>query len=227
MRFNSDTVDKYGGQGGAGYFSLKNDRDIATVRFLYNDENDIEGYAVHQVEIDGKKRYVNCLREYNQPIDDCPFCKAHEFQMAKLFIPVYNEDEGKVQVWERGKKFFGKMSGICARYGKNPIVSQTFEIERNGAKGDTQTTYEIFRTDEEPDDRTLEDFEMPEILGSIVLDKSADDMEFYLDNGYFPTEGESVRRSSRREEPTRRTERSETTSRRSARRTPARSEDVY
>lgn len=218
MRFNADTVDKYGGQGGTGYFSLKNDNDIATVRFLYNDENDIEGYAVHQVEVDGKKRYVNCLREYNQPIDDCPFCKAHEFQMAKLFIPIYNVDEDKVQVWERGKKFFSKMSGICARYGKNPIVSQTFEIERNGAKGDTQTTYEIFRTDDAPDDAKLEDFEIPEILGSVILDKSPDDMEFYLDNNYFPPEDEPVRRSSRSrdddEEPRRET-------RRSSRRTPA------
>lgn len=224
-RFNASNIDKYGGQGGAGYFSLKNDKDIATVRFLYNDEADIEGFAVHQVEIDGKKRYVNCLREYNQPVSDCPFCKAREFQMAKLFIPIYNEDEDKVQVWERGKKFFGKMSGICSRYGKHPIVSQTFEIERNGAKGDTQTTYEIFRTDDEPDDKTLEDFEMPEILGSIVLDKSADDMEFYLENGYFPPEDEAPRRSSRNrdeEAPARREE----TSRRTRRRTPA-NEDVY
>jgi hypothetical protein len=173
------------------------------VRFLYNDEDDIEGYAVHTIEDEGngKKKYVNCLREYNQPIDDCPFCKAKMFVTAKLFIPVYNEDEDKVQVWERGKKFFGKMSGICARYGKKPIVSQTFEIERNGKPGDTQTTYEIYRTDEPADNKTLDDFEMPEVLGKAVLDKTADDMEFYLENGYFPPEDEPVRRASRREEP--------------------------
>ena len=75
-KFNADTVDKYGGHGGAGYFSLKNDKDVARVRFLYNSADDIEGYAVHEVEIDGKKRYVNCLREYNQPLDTCPFCAA-------------------------------------------------------------------------------------------------------------------------------------------------------
>lgn len=225
-RFNADTINNYGGQGGTGYFSLKNDMDIATVRFLYNDENDVEGYAVHQVEIDGKKRYVNCLREYNQPIDDCPFCKAQQFQMAKVFIPLYNEDAKKVQVWERGKKFFTKMSGICARYGKNPIVSQTFEIERHGKAGDQKTEYEIFRTDEPADDMTLDDFEMPEILGSVILNKSFDDMEFYLDNGYFPPEGDVPQRNSRsREDAPRRTERTETSSRRS-RRTPA-NEDVY
>ena len=231
-RFNASNIDKYGGQEGTGYFSLKNDRDIAVVRFLYNNEEDIEGYAVHQVEIDGKKRYVNCIREYNQPVDDCPFCKAREFQMAKLFIPVYNVDEDKVQVWERGKKFFSKMSGICSRYGgKNTIVSQTFEIERNGKPGDTQTTYEIYRTDDAPDDTQLEDFEMPQILGGVILDKSYDDMEFYLDNGYFPPEDDNVsssRRSNRSdkraddvEEEDERPARRESGSRRAGRRTPS------
>lgn len=225
-RFNAETVDKYGGQGGAGYFSLKNDRDIATVRFLYNDENDIEGYAVHQVEIDGKKRYVNCLREYNQPIDDCPFCKARKYQTAKLFIPLYNEDAKKVQVWERGKKFFGKLSSVLSRCDADPICSQTFEIERNGKKGDTQTTYEIYQTRDKADDMTLEDFDTPEILGRLILDKSADDMEFYLENEYFPPEGEApARRSSRREEDDRPARR-ESSSRRSSRRTPS-NEDEF
>lgn len=204
-RFNADTVDKYGGHGGAGYFSLKNDKDVARVRFLYNSADDIEGYAVHQVEIDGKKRYVNCLREYNQPIDDCPFCRAKKFQVAKLFIPLYNEDDGKVQVWERGKKFFAKMSGICARYGsKRPIVQMAFDIERNGKSGDTQTVYEIYPTDDVAD-VTLDDYDMPEVLGSIVLDKSADDMEFYLENNYFPPEDDDrpVRRSASREDESR------------------------
>jgi len=217
-RFTADTMDKYGGQGGTGYFSLKNDRDIATVRFLYNTPDDVEGYAVHEVEIDGKKRYVNCLREYNQPIDDCPFCRARKYQVAKLFIPLYNEDEGKVQVWERGKKFFSKLSSVLSRCDADPICSQTFEIERNGKAGDTQTTYEIYQTREKPDDAKLEDFDEPVIMGRLILDKSADDMEFYLENGYFPPEDEApTRRSSRREEP----EEEEMPRRRTGRRTPS------
>ena len=193
-RFNAETVDRYGGQGGAGYFSLKNDGDVARVRFLYNTADDIEGYAVHEVEIDGKKRYVNCIREYNQPVDECPFCKAKKFQVAKLFIPLYNEDEGKVQIWERGKKFFSKISGLCARYNKAPIVSQTFDIERHGKQGDTQTTYEIYSTGD-IDNATLEDYETPEVLGSLILDKSYEDMEFYLSDG----DSAPVRRNSGRD----------------------------
>lgn len=225
-RFNFEDADKYGGQGGSGYFSLKDDRDTAVVRFLYNSPDDVEGYAVHEVEIDGRKRYVNCLREYNQPIDDCPFCKARKYQTAKLFIPLYNEDAKKVQVWERGKKFFGKLSSVLSRCDADPICSQTFEIERNGKKGDTQTTYEIYQTRDKADDMTLEDFDTPEILGRLILDKSADDMEFYLENEYFPPEDEApTRRSSRRDEDDRPARR-ESSSRRSSRRTPS-NEDEF
>jgi len=198
-RFNTETAEKYGGQGGTGFFTLKNDKDVARVRFMYNGIDDVEGYAVHEVEIDGKKRYVNCLREYNEPKDKCPFCRENKYTTAKLFIPIYNIDEDKCQVWERGKKFISKISSICARY--PDVVSHIFEIERNGKKGETSTTYEIYEVDK--DDTTLED--LPQVndpLGTLVLDKSADDMEFYLDNGYFPPNEDDVpvRRRSRNDE---------------------------
>lgn len=200
-RFNTQDADKYGGQGGAGYFSLKNDKDVATVRFMYNSIDDVEGFAVHEVEIDGKKRYVNCLREYNQPKDMCPFCRENMFTTAKLFIPIYNIDQERVQVWERGKKFISKISSICARY--PDVVSHKFEIERNGQKGSTSTTYEIYEVGK--DDTTLEDLpEKQDVLGTLVLDKTADDMEFYLDNGYFPPDGDDApirRRPSKDDEP--------------------------
>lgn len=214
-RFHADDADRYGGQGGAGYFSLKNDKDVARVRFMYNGIDDVEGYAVHQVEIDGKKRWVNCLREYNQPVDTCPFCRERMFTSAKLFIPLYNIDEDKVQVWERGKKFISKISSICARY--PDVVSHVFEIERNGKKGETTTTYEIYEVDK--DDTTMEDLpEVSDPLGTLILDKSADDMEFYLENEYFPPDGDDMpvrRRTSRQDE-----EESEE-DRRGSRRTPA------
>lgn len=226
-RFNANNdIDKYGSSGGSGtnYFKLTDDGDIAKVRFLYNGVEDIEGYAVHEIPNPGKKKplLINCLREYNAPIDDCPFCKAGMVQKAKIFVPLYNEDEQKVQVWERGKKFYNTLSSICSRYHKNPIVSQTFEIERVGVSGDQQTTYQVFRTDDPADDARLEDYTMPEILGKSVLDKTAEDMEFYLESKQFPPEDAPVRRSSRNreEEPVRR----ESGARR--RRTPA-NEDVY
>lgn len=197
-RFNVNEAENYGGSGGAGYFSLKNDGETAKVRIMYNNIDDVEGYAVHQVEVDGKKRYVNCLREYNQPVSDCPFCEARNFQLAKLFVPLYDIKDDKVKIWERGKKFFSKIGSICARYSNPTVVSHIFEIERNGKPGDQTTSYEIYETDQ--DNTTMEDLpEKPELLGGLILDKSADEMRYYLGNGKFPSDNEENHVVRRRE----------------------------
>ena len=195
-RFGANEVDNYGGSGGSSFFTLKDDGDVARVRFMYNSMEDVVGYAVHEVEIDGKKRYVNCLRSYNEPKSKCPFCNANSFQRAKLYIPVYDIDEDEVKIWERGKNFFAKMSSICARYSNasTPLVAHTFDVERRGKKGDTSTTYEIYETG--CDDTRLEDLpEIPEVLGTIILDKTADDMEYYLDYEEFPNNDGAPKRS--------------------------------
>lgn len=175
-RFGVGDADKYGGQGGGGYFRLADDHDVAQVRFLYDSIDDVEGFAVHEIEVDGKKRYANCLREYGQPVDVCPFCAAKRATQVKYFVPVFNIKEDRVQTWERGKKYGQKLSSLCARYPH--LVSHTFDIERNGKAGDTNTTYEIYETGQ--DDTTLDSFEIPSPLGTIVLDMTADEMARYL-----------------------------------------------
>ena len=192
-RFSADNVDNYGGHGGHGFFSLKNDKDIARVRFMYDSIEDVEGFAVHQIEIDGKKRYVDCKREYNEPIDKCPFCKDGKFQQAKLFIPLYDVESGQVKIWERGKKFFNQISQICSRYAANePLCSHIFEIERSGKPGEQTTTYGIYEVDK--DNTTLADLpEIPNILGEIVLDKTPEEMEYFLKhNGRFEDSGDEL-----------------------------------
>lgn len=181
-RFNVNDADNYGGQGGGGFFSLKNDKDVARVRFLYNGIADVEGDSVHEIERNGKKRYVNCLRGYGDPVDVCPFCKAGKFVQVKYFVPLYNLDTETYQTWERGKKFGAKLTSICSHYPNT--VSHIFEIERNGKAGDTQTTYEIFETGTTPE-VTLESFDVPNPLGTIILDKTAEEMETFLDTGDF------------------------------------------
>jgi len=195
-RFMANEADNYGGNGGSSFFSLKDDGDVARVRFMYNNMEDVVGYAVHEVEIDGKKRYVNCLRAYNEPKSNCPFCAENQFQRAKLYIPVYDIDEDEVKMWERGKNFFAKMSALCARYSNatTPLVAHTFDVERHGKKGDTGTTYEIYETG--VDDTRMEDLpEVPDVLGTIILDKTAADMEYYLDNECFPNNDGAPKRS--------------------------------
>ena len=204
--FGVGDAEKYGGQGGGGFFRLENDKDIARVRILYDGIDDVTGYAVHQVEVGDKKRYVNCLREYGDPVDKCPFCAEKKFTTVKYFVPLFNIDNDRVETWERGKKFGQKISSLCARYPH--LVSHTFEIERNGKAGDQQTTYEFYETGKD-ENVLLDDYEIPEVLGSIVLDKSADEMNYYLDHGCFPDSAASTpvgrRQSSERtEEPVRR-----------------------
>lgn len=186
-RFTQEQAEQMGGHGGGGFFSLKNDRGVAKVRFLFNDIDEVQdNYArsVHQVEVDGKKRWVDCLREYGDPVDACPFCKAGRFVNFKYFIPLYNIDAGTTQVWERGKKFGSKISSMCSRYPN--IVSHIFEIERNGKAGDQQTTYEIYETGEANDGKGVEDFDFTNPVGTVVMQKSAEEMQTYIDRGYFP-----------------------------------------
>lgn len=190
-RFGVNDAENYGGSGSSSFFSLKNDKDIARVRFMYNTMDDIEGLAVHEVTVGDKKRYVNCLRAYDEPRSKCPFCEANNMQKAKFYIPLYNLDTDEVQIWERGRNFAQKLSSICARYSSadKPLVSHIFEIERNGKPRDTSTTYEIYEVG--CDDTRLEDLpEAPQVLGTIVLDKDADEMLHFLDRGEFP-EGNS------------------------------------
>lgn len=200
-RFGVGDADKYGGQGGGGYFRLDDDGDVAQVRFLYNSIADVEGVSVHELkEYDDKgkikkKTYVECLREYGDPVEVCPFCAAKgfdaQFAQVKYFVPLYNIKEKRIQTWERGKKFGQKITSICARYAKEgvPLVSHIFEIERNGAKGEQTTQYEIYET-EHTEGVTLADFDKPD-TSNLTLQKTADDMECYLNAGYFPGTGRS------------------------------------
>ena len=202
MKIGVNDAENYGSNGGGGFFSLKDDKDTAQVRFLYDSIDDVEGFAVHEIEIDGKKRAVNCLREYGAPLDDCPFCKNGMPVRVKYYVPLLQLADNKVVLWERGKKFGAKLSSMCSRYPH--LVSHTFEIERNGKAGDQQTTYEIYETGQ--DDTKIGDFEVPEALGTVVLDKSVEDMQYFLDRGVFMNDG-SNGSNSRREssEPIRRT----------------------
>ena len=190
-KFTVDQAENYGGQGGGGFFSLKNDKEVAHVRFLYSGIEDVEGHSVHEVELNGKKRYVNCLREYGDPVDACPFCREGRYNQVKYFVPVYNMDTDSLQTWERGKKFGAKLTSMCSRYPNT--VAHTFEIERNGKAGDTQTTYEIYETGE-TEGVSMNDFEVPNPLGTIILDKTAEEMETYLRTGDFDGGNAPVRR---------------------------------
>lgn len=193
MRFSYEDADKYGSSGNRGsFFQLKDDGDTALVHLLGNDMNDFPGYAVHRVPVGDSYRYVNCLREAGESPDVCPFCAEGKNDpeiskvYAKVFVPLYNCDADEVQIWDRGKTFFRTLSSYIAH---TPNASKVVtEIERCGKAKDTNTTYSLYEKKGEDDGFDIENVrdDIPEILGGIVLDKTEEDMEYYLNHGEFP-----------------------------------------
>lgn len=186
-RMSMNNSGKFATQGNNDFFFLADDGDVASVRFLYDqpDGSDMDYYLVHEVEVDGKKRYVACnaLSEDGNSIhtDNCPLCKAGYKRLEKLFLQLYVPEEDAVKTWDRGRNFVQKIQTYINRYGS--LVNYPVEIERKGKAGDSNTTYELFVM--ENDGCTLEDFpEKQELLGSFILEVSGDDMEDMVNGTY-------------------------------------------
>lgn len=185
-RVTYEDSEKYYSGSGSDWFQLKNDGDVARVQFMLNSIDDIPIFSTHRVKIGDKERYVDCLRNPQDPIDACPFCAAGMPAKAVRFILMFQHDDNKVKIWERGRQFISKLQGLINRY--NPLEDKVFEVERHGKAGDTGTKYEIYPLDG-VDSVNLDDIEVPELEGTLILQKSFEDMEYYLDNGSFPDEG--------------------------------------
>lgn len=187
-KVNMNDIDNYNMGGGAGFFQLRKDKEVARVRFMLNDIEDLNNYiyVVHTCKVRGGSEYgtdVNCLREYSDPVDACPLCAAGVKKSIKVFVPLWNEDTQQVQIWTRGKKMISKLQSLMNRYDDFP--SHVFEIERNGKPKSTDTTYDIYEVDQ--DDTTLEDLdEIPTIEGLAFKDYTEEDMEYFLESGEFP-----------------------------------------
>lgn len=191
------------------FFQLVNDRDTAVVRFLHEGEEDLDWYIVHQVEIEGKKRWVKCLE------NRCPACEAGNRAQLKIFLQLLDKRDGKQKTWERGQKFIPKIISNINRYGN--LCSRPYEIERNGKKGDTKTDYQLFPLD--ADNKTLADLpKRQELLGErgFILDRNAADVKKMVEGTfkYEPVagthEGDSQERTEQSPPPTERREKSNT-----------------
>lgn len=183
-----EEAERYASGSTSEWFQLKNDGDVARVQFMYDKYDEIQTVTAHRVKVDDRERYVDCLRPfYDSPIEECPFCAEGIPSKPVRFIFMYDHDDGKVKIWERGKQFLTKLQGLFNRY--VPLSEYVFEIERHGKAGDKKTTYDVYPLDR-VDPVDLSDIEPQDIVGSIVLDKTAEEMEIYLDTGNFPEEEE-------------------------------------
>lgn len=183
--FGLNDADNYGGNG-AGYFGLKDDGDFAIVRFMYNTIEDINGYAVHRVDVgNNKHRYISCLREdYNEPFDNCPLCAAKNFQQAKFYFNLYDCDTEEVKLWERGKQILKPLVSVLNDI-NGPICGTPIKITRHGETGNQNTTYSFELMP--ADGVTLED--LPETIDpmeNIILSYSFDELSNYVKTGRLP-----------------------------------------
>jgi hypothetical protein len=194
-RVSFEDSEKYFSGSGSDWFQLKNDGDVARVQFMLNSIDDIPIFSTHKVKIGDKERYVDCLRSPHDPIDACPFCAEGMPAKAVRFIIMYQHDDQKVKIWERGRQFISKLQGLINRY--NPLEEKVFEVERHGKAGDTGTKYEIYPLDG-VDPVNMDDIEIPELEGTLILQKTFEEMEYFLDNGTFPSDNQDapVRRRS-------------------------------
>lgn len=174
-----EAMEKYKVTGNNEFFTLADDGDEATVRFLYADQEELDWFVVHEAEIGGKKRWVQCTEEA-----DCPMCASIGRPSLKLFIQMIQKGkEDTVMTWERGQKFIPKMVQLFDNYGD--LTQHIFQIVRRGRKGDNNTSYEINHIQESPIDKD-ELLDRQEFLGSdgFILDKTHEEMDKILAGNY-------------------------------------------
>lgn len=164
---------KYGSGAIPFFDALKDDGDIARVRFLYTNPESLDLELIHEVEDEGKKKRIVCLEA------DCPLCENLGRPRIKAFIFLYNYTSGQVEVWDRGPTIINDLIGYIER--KGDLNNRDYEIKRHGKKGDSKTRYQLFDCDLGPmiDPKTKQEIPMPEkpnLYKTMVLRVSAEEM---------------------------------------------------
>lgn len=176
-----------------GYFSLKDDGDKATVRFMYNNVSEIETYSVHDVTINGFNKHVDCLKDA-EGNGVCPFCEKGVKRTARTFFKLYNVDNGAVEIWDCGIKRAPGLENILKMSRSPKLVNDVFEIVRHGKAKSTDTTYELIY--KSSDDVTLDDLpNSPDLYSKYILKKSPEEMEYYITHNEFKPTGEQSAKS--------------------------------
>ena len=170
-----------------GYFSLKDDGDEAVVRFAYDSPDEFDIMTTHQTQIDGRFRRVNCLRDFNEPVDKCPMCKAGVPIQQRFYIKLIEyvmDENGEIEVvpkvWERPTSYVTILNNLFIEY--EDIKDFVFKIKRSGKKGSLQTTYSILPANqkiynESRYEKDFSGFEGYNVLGSALLNWDAEKMK--------------------------------------------------
>lgn len=183
------------------YFSLKNNGDEAIVRINYSDVSQFKLMTVHteKINVNGRSfpRKVNCLRGPKDPTSLCPLCESGSPSRTSFYIPMiqYMIDPNthavtyKHVMWERSMSYAARLKSLMEEYG--PLTDCIFKIKRVGEAGSRDTTYEIMYGNEKmyPEDVFVKDFSAFDnynVLGTMVMDKTYEEMVEFINTGSFP-----------------------------------------
>lgn len=170
------------------FFNIK-DKESIKIRFLVSKIEDVETYSVHTITMpDGKKKNISCLRQPNEPVQNCPLCAISNKARARIYLNVVDEKTHELLVWERSAQFLDTLEGYIQRYGD--LRDYIFEVERKGTGLDTN--YNIYPLGSSPiDDKSV----LPQpvsVLGKSLLDKSFTDLTQFVNTGNFPDNTQPV-----------------------------------
>lgn len=117
-------------------FLLRDDGDYADVVFLYQSVDDAMVVDTHYIKSAEYSGYVQCCGR------NCPACAKGIKVQSKLFIPLYNIFENKVEIWDRGIRFSNQFLRDVFNHYPNPSEF-VFRITRHGVAGSMDTQYSI------------------------------------------------------------------------------------
>lgn len=119
------------------WIALKDDGDFVEVVMLHSDENDLDAFEVHNLEVDGFNNSIECLGE------NCPFCAEGIKTQLKVWIQMVDlGDNNKVKIWSRGITDIKKLLEEIAENGN--LNERKYKIKRSGAKGSNKTSYGFY-----------------------------------------------------------------------------------
>lgn len=182
-----------------GFFNIK-DGEEAIVRFVLNSVDDFDIYTVHPVTV-GQSSYpnrrVSCLRTNpkTDPMNVCPLCAKGEKVQQRIYIKMiqYVTENGQVVpkavVWDRPAfSYAPQLKSYLDNYG--PLTNIVCKIVRHG--GGLDTKYDIIPNlnpqmyNEQIYVKNFSDFDNFNVLGSMIMNKSFDEINQFVLTGEFP-----------------------------------------
>lgn len=192
-------------------FALQDDGDCEVIRILVNSWGEVPVYLAHSVRYKGVYKYWDCQRNSTQaPIADCPMCQFEGPSKGKYFIPIYNYTQGRFQYWTRGPAFLRVFNRLADEL--YPLSEAILEVERVGEKGSRDTRYEFTditdryinnHAGDRDIDYSLSDLDIGDpdsVEAGIFIQKSPEEIEYYMENGVFEDDDYTYDSNNRRDQ---------------------------